>query len=147
MGRMGLTLRGDPPRKIDMAGREWGPAVGGLALSIREIRKEDPAQLASISAVMKNSGAEEIPLVIPGWLHFYQINVEAQPTSYGRALLRPERKTERLDITLGAGDATETDLPVGSLYELRRGMGYKVRVSCQLPGGTVLQSNEIVIRP
>jgi hypothetical protein len=147
MGRMGLTLRGDPPRKIDMTGRIWGQPVDGVALSIREIPKEDPEQLASVSAVMRNSGEKQIPLTIPGWLHFYKIDVAAQPTSYGRALLRPERQSERLAITLGPGDATETDLPVGSIFELRRGKEYKVRVSCQLPGDALLQSNEIVIRP
>ena len=146
MGRMGLTLRGDPPRKIDMTGRIWGAPVNGIALSIREIAREDPEQLASVSAVMKNSGEKQIPLVIPGWLHFFKIHIEAPATRYGRALLRPERQTERLEITLGPGDATETDLPVGSLYELRRGKEYKVRVSCLLPGDLVLESNELVIR-
>lgn len=146
MGRMGLTLRGDPPRKIDMTGREWGEPVHGLALSIREIPKEDPEQLASVSAVMRNSGEKEIPLVVPGWLYFYKIDVAAPLTKYGGALLKPERQTERIEIKLGPGDATETDLPVGSLYALSRGKEYKVRVSCQLPDNTVLHSNEIVLR-
>ncbi|HWE50901.1 MAG TPA: hypothetical protein VG273_13995 [Bryobacteraceae bacterium] len=147
MGKMGLTLRGDPPRKIEITGREWGPAVEGVALSIREIPREDPEELASVSAVMRNTGQKEIPLVVPGWMHFYQIEVEAPLTKYGRALLRPERQTEKIEITLGPGDATETDLPVGSLYELRRPKEYTVRVSCTLPDGSVLHSNELIIRP
>jgi hypothetical protein len=147
MGRMGLALRGDPPRKIDMTGRHWGQPVNGIALSIREIPREDPAQLASISTVMKNGAEKKLPLAIPGWLHFYTIEVAAPLSPYGRALLRPERQTERLEITLGPGDATETDLPLGSLYEIRRPKEYKVRVSCRLPDDTVLHSNEIEIRP
>ena len=55
MGKMGLTLRGDPPRKIVVTGREWGAAVDGVAISIREIPRDEPEQLASVSAVMKNS--------------------------------------------------------------------------------------------
>jgi hypothetical protein len=147
MGRMGLTLRGDPPRKIDMTGREWGEQVNGIALSIREIPREDPEQLASVSAVLRNSGEKEIPLIVPGWLHFYKIDVAAPLTRYGSALLKPERQTERLEVKLGPGDATETDLPVGSLFTLSGGKGYKVRVSCQLPDGAMLNSNEITIRP
>jgi hypothetical protein len=147
MGKMGLTLRGDPPRKIVVTGREWGAAIDDVALSIREIPRDEPEQLASVSAVMKNNGQKQIPLVVPGWMHFYQIEIEAPLTKYGRALLRPERQTENLEITLGPGDATETDLPVGSLYELRRPKEYKIRVSCKLPDGAVLHSNELLIRP
>jgi hypothetical protein len=147
LAKMGLILRGDPPRSIDMTAREWGQPVGCVALSIREIKREDPEQLPSVSAVMKNSGHEKIPLTIPGWLNFYKMEVAAPLTAYGRALLAPGRRAEKIDITLGPGDATETDLPVGSVYEIRGPKEYKVRVSCQLQAGAILQSNEITIRP
>ena len=35
LANMGLVLRDDPPKVIDMTGREWGEVVDGLALSIR----------------------------------------------------------------------------------------------------------------
>ena len=75
LAKMGLTLRGDPPRAIDITNREWGPPVDGIALSIREIPRQDPKELPSVSAVMKNGGQKQIPLSIPGWLYFYQMEI------------------------------------------------------------------------
>jgi hypothetical protein len=147
LAKMGLILRGDPPRSIDVTGRLWGHPVGGLVLSVREIPRDEPDQLPSISVVMKNAGSAPVSLVVPGWLFFYTIEVEAPLAAYGKALLNPERKKERLAITLGPGDATETDLPAGSVYEMRAGAEYRVSVSCRLPDGSVLRSNEIPIRP
>jgi hypothetical protein len=146
LAKMGLILRGDPPRSIDMTGREWGHPVNGLALSIREIPRDEPDQLPSVSVVMKNEGSTPIPLVIPGWLFFYSIDIPAPLTPYGKALLNPQRKSDPSEICLGPGDATETDLPVGSVYTLRRQTGYKVSVSCQLPDGSALRSNQITLR-
>jgi hypothetical protein len=143
---MGLILRGDPPRSIDLDGRTWGEPVDGVALSIREIKREDPAELPAVSAVMRNSGARTFPLVIPGWVHFYRMEIDAPMTAYGRALTRPGKQGERVEISLGPGDATETDLPLGTVYELRKGTAYRVAVSCEFPGGAVLRSNEVVIR-
>jgi hypothetical protein len=146
MARMGLALRGDPPRSIDVTHREWGEPVDGVALSIREIPREDPEQLVSVSAVMKNSGQKQIPLTIPGWLYFYQIEIDAPTTPYGRSLLNPKHRKEPLEILLGPGDATETDLPVGSIFELRPGKNYPMRVTSRLPDGALLRSNELSIR-
>jgi len=145
LAKMGLTLRGDPPRAIDITNREWGPPVDGIALSIREIARQDPEELPSVSAVMKNGGQKQIPLSIPGWLYFYNIEIEAPTTPYGGSLLRPKHQTEPLKLTLGPGDATETDLPIGSIFKLQTGRDYKLRVSCQLPGDIVLHSNELTI--
>jgi hypothetical protein len=58
LANMGLVLRDDPPKVIDMAGRAWGEAVNGFALSIREIPKEDPRQQAVLSVVIRNAGTE-----------------------------------------------------------------------------------------
>jgi hypothetical protein len=51
-----------------------------------------------------------------------------------------------MEVTLGPGDAIETDLPVATLYNMRAPGEYKIRVSCRLPDGTMLRSNEITIR-
>jgi len=146
LAKMGLTLRGDPPRAIDITNREWGPPVDGIVLSIREIPRQDPEELPGVSAVMKNGGEKRIPLSIPGWLYFYNIEIEAPQTPYGRSLLKPKHHQEPLHLTLGPGDATETDLPIGTIFELNKRQGYKLRVSCQLPGDIVLHSNELTIR-
>jgi hypothetical protein len=145
LAAMGLTLKDDRPRVIDMTGREWGDPVAGLALSIREAKKEDPQQLPVLSVVLRNTGSERKVLTIPGWLFFYEIEISASPTAYGRELLKPERRTEKLDIALGPGDATEADLPIGLLYEMRAPGTYRVGVSCHLPDGLTLRSNEIDI--
>ena len=146
LGKMGLILRGDPPRSIDMTDRVWGDPVEYFALSVREIRKEDPDQLAAVSVVMKNNGNENIPFTIPGWMFFYSVKVAAPLSAYGTNLLKPERSNERLQISLGPGDATETDVPVGTLYALRKQTDYTVSVSCTLPNGSELRSNQIRLR-
>jgi hypothetical protein len=142
---MGLIVRDDSPRMIDMTGREWGESLGGLALSVREGKKEDPQHLPVLSVVLRNAGPERKALTIPGWLFFYDIEINAPLTSYGRELLKPDRKREKIDITLGPGDATETDLPIGLLFEMRAPGSYRVRVSCHLPDQLTLHSNGIDI--
>ena len=146
LGMLGLILRGDPPRTIDMTDRVWGAAVQGFALSLREIPRDDSEQLAAVSAVMKNTGNETLNFVFPGWMHFYAVQIAASQTPYGRSLLRPERSKERLEISVGPGDATETDIPVGSFYELKAKTEYVVSVTCALPDGTALRSNEIRLK-
>jgi len=152
LANMGLIVRDDPPKTIDMTGRAWGEAWSGLALSIREIRKEDPGQLAAISVVMRNAGGDPKRFSVPGWLFFYEVNVVGPDgcvvplTGYGRELTKPERRAETVELSLAPGDATETDLPVATLYDMRRPGEYRVLVSCLLPDGALVQSNEIVIR-
>lgn len=148
LAKMGLTLRGDPPRKIDLTDRAWGLRVDGFVLSVREITSKDPDQLAAVSVVMKNDGTERVPFTIPGWMFFYPVTITAPLTAYGRSMLRPEHlrpahSKQRIEIVLGPGDATETDIPVASIYELKRRAVYPLSVSCTLPGGAELRSNEI----
>jgi hypothetical protein len=50
-----------------------------------------------------------------------------------------------MEVTLAPGEARETDLPLGVLYDIEAGGDYRVMVSCRLPGGTVLTSNEIEV--
>jgi hypothetical protein len=143
LASMGLILRDDRPRVIDMTGRQWGQTVAGLALSILEATKEDPKQLPVLSVVIRNTGPDRKTLTVPGWLFFYRIETTAPPTAYGRELLKPERRDEKIDVALGPGDAKEADLPIGLLYEMRAPGTYHVRLSCQLPDGLTLHSNEI----
>lgn len=140
LAKMGLVLRDDAPKVIDMTGREWGEPVGGLVLSIRELKREDPKQLAGISVVMKNQGTAPITLNVPPWIFYYKIE-GLELTPYGRQLMAGDQKRQLVDVTLRSGDAIETDLPIAKIYNLQE----KIRVSCQLPDGTVLRSNEITI--
>ena len=108
LANMGLVLRDDPPKVIDMTGRQWGQSVDGLALSVREIPQEDPAQQTVLSVVIRNEGPEPKTLIVPGWLFFYELQLDAPLTAYGSQLLKPERRTERMEVTLAAGQAKET---------------------------------------
>jgi hypothetical protein len=145
LAQMGLVLRDDPPKVIDLTGREWGEAAGGLALSLRELTRGDPAEVAGISIVMRNGGVLPRTLTVPPWIFFYEI-AGADLSPYGRQLMTPDRKAKGMDVTLGAGDAIETDLPLATLYHMRAGESYRIGVSCRLPDETVLRSNEIMIR-
>ncbi len=113
--------------------------VNGLTLSIREI------PVGVLSVVIRNNSPERKTFTVPGWLFFYELQSTLPLTAYGRELLKPERRTEHIEVTLGPGEARETDLPLGSLYDLRTRGHSRVRVSCRLQDGVVLLSNEIVV--
>jgi hypothetical protein len=145
LANMGLILRDDPPKVIDMTGREFGAAVNGLELSIREFPKDDPGERAVLSVVIRNRENEKKVFVVPGWLFFYEVQIDAPLSGYGDQVLKPERKTERFEVVLAANEAKETDVPLGLLYDLRAGSAYRVRVSARLADGAVLTSNETVV--
>lgn len=145
LANMGLILRDDPVKVIDMTGREFGETVNGLELSIREFQKEDPQERAVLSVVIRNRESEKKTFVVPGWLFFYEVQIDAPLSGYGSQVLKPERKTERFDVTLAANEAKETDVPLGLLYDLRAGFSHRVRVSARLADGAVVTSNEIVV--
>jgi hypothetical protein len=145
LANMGLVIRDDPPKVIDMTGREWGESADGLALSVRELKREDPLQVAGISVVMKNGGTAAKTLTIPPWIFFYQIE-GLELTPYGHQLMSPERRGKNIHVTLGPGDAIETDLPIARIYDMRNSGAYQTRVSCRLPDQTPLRSNEITVR-
>jgi hypothetical protein len=134
LANMGLVLRDDPPKVIDLTGREWGEPVGGLVLSVRE-------QVAGISVVMKNLGTDPRTLTVPPWIFFYKIEGQ-ELTPYGRQLMNPDHKRQLVEVKLSPGEAIETDLPITKIYNLRD----KLRVSCRLEDGTLLRSNEITIQ-
>ena len=145
LANMGLILRDDPPKVIDMTGREFGAAVNGLELSIREFPREDPRERPVLSVVIRNLESEKKMFAVPGWLFFYEVQIEAPLGGYGDQVLKPERKTERFEVTLAANEAKETDVPLGLLYDLRAGTDYRVCVSARLAEGATLTSNEIVV--
>ena len=123
-----------------MTALEWGPAVAGLALSIREIPHADPAAQPAVSVVLRNTGAAPKSLKVPGWLFFYQFEVRdnrepggtpAGMSPFGRELLKPARRTERLEIALAPGEATETQIPIGSIFNMPGRRRNRVRASCE----------------
>ncbi len=55
--------------------------------------------------------------------------------------MNPDHKRQLVEITLGPGEPIETELPIAKIYNLRE----KFRLTCRLPEGTLLRSNEITI--
>lgn len=145
LAKMGLVIRDDPPKVIDMTGREWGEALDGLVLSVRELPREESRSVAGISVVMKNDRAVARTLHVPAWIHYF--NIEGlELTPYGRSVLDPARTAKIADVTLAAGGAVEAELPIGRIYSMRAPGVYSVQVSCCLDDGSVLRSNRIEIR-
>lgn len=148
MAKMGLSVRDDPPKVVDLSLCVFGETQDGLALSIRQIPRDDRDALASVSVVIRNVGQEARRFFIPGWLAFYQFEVRlasgapATLTPFGRALANPARKLERLEVVLAPGALHETEVPLGSVFSVKTG----VATACCRPfEGVVVQSNEIVI--
>ncbi|MDP9054911.1 MAG: hypothetical protein M3N93_11515 [Acidobacteriota bacterium] len=142
---MGLVLRDDPPRVIDMKGRVWGEPVEGLMLSIRELPRDNEHGVAGISVVMKNESPRAKTLRVRPLVFFYRIEgLDLAP--YGRQFMSSQAGNETAEVNLPAKGAIETDLPLGAIYNLRSAGTYTVRVSCGLPGGELLRSNDLAIR-
>ena len=153
VGNMGLLARGDRPKVVNLTGREWGATVGGLSISARQEVKQDSAELPSISVVLRNHGPSALAFTAPGWLAFYGLKVvgpngaEVPLSPYGVQLLKSSRQTEKVEVSLLPQAVSETILPVGSVYTMRGPGEYKVTVSCTLPDGTALRSNEALVVP
>ncbi len=145
LANLGLVIRDDPPKVIDMTGREWGGPVDGLSLSIRELKRQEPRQVAGISVVMKNGGTHPKALDVPPWIFYYEIE-GLELTPYGQRSMNTDRKGKNVEVTLPPGGAIETELPIATIYRMQAAGNYKVRVSCLLPDGSRLRSNEIVVR-
>jgi len=145
LAKMGLVIHDDPPKVIDLTGREWGETVDGLALSVRELPRENSEGVAGISVVLRNTGNAPKTLSIPSWVRYYEIaGLELSP--YGRQLMTSGEKARAGEITLPPGEAVDTDLPIAKIYDLRKPDAYRIRVSCTLPDSAVLKSNAIEIR-
>jgi hypothetical protein len=150
--KLGLTVRDDAPKTVDIEVREWGEPAGGFAVSIQQLRKEDPAQLPAISAALRNVSGERMRFEIPGWLVFYSVEImgpdggRVGPTAFGRELLKPERHQRRMVVDLAPGQAVEMDVPIGSMFEMREPGEYRVGISAKLPEAAMAVSNPITVR-
>ncbi len=150
MAKMGLSVRDDPKKVVDVAGRAWGEPVNGLALSVLLTPKQDPDQLATVAVAIHNRAAEERRMTTCGWLNFFQVAVTGADgaavglTPYGRELMKPERQPAPSPVVLAAGEALEADIPIGSIFQMRRG-SYRVKASCETPDGGRMTSNEILV--
>jgi hypothetical protein len=143
LANMGLVLRDDPPKAIDMMGRLWGEAADGLALSIRELPRDDDGGVTGISVVVRNAGVQ--PRTLNGPLAVgYEVEGLAR-SAYGRQLVVATPRAAPEPVTLTAGGAIETELPIATIYEMRARGNYNLRVSCKLPGGAALRSNELSV--
>lgn len=150
---MGLSVRDDPKKEVDIAGRTWGEPVAGLALSVALKPQEDPDALPTVSVAIHNRTAETQRLMTRGWLNFFKVTVltpngsEAAFTPYGALSLKPERQPEPSAVNLVPGEAVEADIPIGAIYEMRRnGREYRVKASCEAPDGEQITSNELLVR-
>ena len=147
---MGLTVRDDPKKVVDVAGRTWGQPVDDIALSMQLRAREDPEELPSVSVAVRNVGGTRRTLRTRGWLEFLNVTVrdasgrDAELTSYGREVLKPEHAQAATEVELEPGGALEADIPIGSIYRMRG--TYRVQASCATPEGGRAVSNEIEVR-
>jgi len=152
MAKMGLSVRDGPPKVVDLTIRSWGEQAAGLVLSVHDIPREDADALPRISVVIRNTGSERKTFTVPGWLFFYDVEVRladgsvAPVSPFGRELLKPERRTERLEIALAPGEFQEAEIPIGSIFNLRARGRYTVKAWCHPFEGVTLVSNTIEIR-
>lgn len=144
LAKMGIMVRDDPPKVIDVAARSWGDPVDGFVLSIEQIAHDENAP-PTLSVVLRNVSPAAQTLAIPGWLHYYHFDMTAPLSPFGRELLKPERSTERLTVTLQPGEPVDTQVPIGSIFSMKQKGEYRTRVSCALPTGATLLSNTIAI--
>ena len=150
MAKMGLSVRDDPRKVVDVAGRSWGEPVRGLALSVIIKPKEDDDELPSVCVAILNRSTEVRLLKTRGWLYFFQVSVVnadgagVAMTPYGHELFKRERMPPLSDIALDPAEAIEADIPIGAVYVMPNGR-YRVQASCELPEDTRIVSNEIEI--
>ena len=149
LAKMGLSVRDDPRKVVDIGGRQWGQPVNGLALSVLLPPRKNE-ELPTISVAIHNRSAETQSLTTRGWLDFFRVSiigpdgVAAPMTSYGAELMKPERLPAPVEVILSPGEAIEADIPIGSIFQMRRGQ-YRVHVSCDVPGAGGITSNEILL--
>lgn len=149
---MGLSVRDDPKKVIDPATRQWGMPVNSFALSIEPVLlREDRTVMSNLSVVLRNVGDTAQSLAVPGWLFYFHVEMTGPDRSqvpvspFGGELLKPSRRTERIDLTLAPGALTETQIPVGSIFEMSAKGEYRIEAWCELPGGARLSSNRISV--
>jgi hypothetical protein len=148
---MGLSVRDDPKKVVDVAGREWGQTVEGLALSVLLSARKHDDEPASVSVAIHNRSPGVQRLLTRGWLNYFHVSVfdaagESVPvTAYAREVMKPERLPAPAEVVLAPGDAVEADIPIGLLFEMRRGQ-FRVQATSEAPGGGVITSNQIQVK-
>ncbi len=151
LAKMGLTVRDDPKKVVDVAGRAWGEAVHGLALSVLLSARKHDDEPPSVSVAIHNRSPHVQRLLTRGWLNYFRVSavnaegVLAPMTAYGRESMKPERLPAPAEVVLAPGQAVEADIPIGLLFEMRRG-DFRVQAMCDAPGGGVIASNEIQVK-
>lgn len=150
LAKMGLSVKDDPRKVVDIAGRTWGSPVEGLVLSLALKKKEDPDELASVSVALHNTRPVPLSFVIHGWVNFFRVKVlspdnsEAELAPYGREVFRTDHRPAATEITLAPGEALEADIPIGLIYRLKSGE-YRVEAFAEVDGSRVV-SNRITIQ-
>jgi hypothetical protein len=150
LAKMGLSVRDDPKKVVDVAGRAWGAPVNGLALSVLTKPRAQDDEPPAVSVAIHNRSLEAQRLVTHGWLNFFRVSVLdsndalVPMTPYGRELMKPERVPAPSEVVLPPGDALEADIPIGLIFEMRRGE-FGVEASCNAPGGGIVTSNRISV--
>ena len=148
---MGLSVRDDPKKVVDVAGREWGEPAEGLALSVLLSARKHEEEPASVSVAIHNRSPYAQRLLTRGWLSYFRVSVTSAGgapvamTASARELMKPERLPAPAEVTLAPGEAVEADIPVGLLFEMRRGL-FQVQATCEAPGGAVVTSNQIPVK-
>ena len=154
LAKSGLIFRGDPPKVVDLTGREWGSEVGGFVLSVRQKAGGSGPQ-AVISVVLRNVGGEPRRLPVGEWLYFFDVRVtdeaggEVPQTAFGRQSGKQGRQGANAGVVIEPEGPVEIEWPVGLFYEVRAGKRCRVRVSCSIPVGTgqeTLFSNDCEVR-
>jgi hypothetical protein len=150
LAKMGLSVRDDPKKVVDVAGRTWGEPLNGLALSVLRKPKEDADELTTVSVAIVNQASEAQRLTTRGWLNFFQVSVVGSDgvvsalTPYGRELMKPERQPAPQEVVLAPGEAIEADIPIGSIFQMSKGP-FQVQATCAAPGGGRATSNQIQV--
>jgi hypothetical protein len=149
---MGLSVRDDPPKIIDPHARTWGELRSGYALSIEEEHnKYEEGGLPILSVCIWNRDSNPRTLFVPGWIFYFRYHVRTVDgmnvpmSAFGGQLLRPERRTESLNVAVASGALVEARIPIGSIFGIQNSGRYLVRVSCEPEPGLVLDSNEITL--
>ncbi len=147
LANLGLVMRDTRREKLPDAARAYGPDTDGFRLSIHPVK---PAP--TVSVAIKNVGAEERKATLPGWLIYYSAAIvgpdgAAVPlTAFGRQLLEAGRGTALAERVFRPGEPVETEIPIGTLYDMRKPGVYRVTVSARSPGsGGMLVSNELTV--
>ena len=146
MAKMGLMIRDDPPKVIDCAARQWGEAKAGWALSVESTpgtEKDDPPTL---SIVIRNVGTAKQTLTVPGWMHFYAVELhetngtEVPMAPFGKTALDPSRRSH-IEAEIAPGEWVETMIPLGSFFNVRGKPGLLATARATVAPGIELLSN------